>query len=408
MTLDPHVFYLSGNRVQHLAWLGRWVSDDLFSALPPDQQQKVPPPLSGIGIAAMGTGGNLDPRVYYLAPPSAGTSGNRVEQLAWVGSWVWNDLFSALPSDQNHRLRQGQHTPFQNSGLAAMGTGGNLDPRVYYIDENGRVQELAWVGRWVWNDLFSELPSNQIPKVHKARMFAIAAMGTGANRDSRVYYLDNTGRVQQLAWVGHWVWDDLFSELPPHQRQQVQNADANSILAVMGTGDNLDPHVFYLDVHGNVQHLAWLGNHWEIEIPDVSHSPFHPPAPPAMSGSNLAVMARYNNLEMHVFYVDQQHRHVQHLAWVGHNWALEDVNVQSGAQHNAFFAGGLAVMGTGGNRDPRVFYLDDNRDVWQLAWIGDTPWPAGSNFWAQPVNVTGTDGAPKAGDVAFVAMGTGR
>jgi hypothetical protein len=292
-----------------------------------------------------------------------------------------------------------------------MGTGNNLDPHVFYIDDSSRVQHLAWVGGvWQWEDVFDALPPAQKAHVHAASVSAIAAMGSGNNRDPHVFYLDNAGRIQHLGWVGgHWEWEDVLSNLRRGQPQI--NAERGSIFGVIGTGDNLDPHVLYVDAHANVQHLVWLGDHWNIEIPDVTHAATNGPAPPAMAV--LRVMGTGRNFDPHVFYLDQQNRHVQRIGRVTDHWVVEDVSKRSSAPQAHIGGALLAVMGTGENRDPRVFYVDNGLDVQQLAWIGDSdsPWwrldPSGDLFWAPPVSLMSAARAPKPDAGALVAMGSG-
>jgi hypothetical protein len=80
-------------------------------------------------------------------------------------------------------------------------------------------------------------------------------MATG-DGNPHVFYLSPDGHLQHLAWVGHWVPSDVTVQTgsPP--------SVALGMLAVMGTGTNFDPHVFYVSDGGHVQTAAWVGEQW--------------------------------------------------------------------------------------------------------------------------------------------------
>lgn len=73
-----------------------------------------------------------------------------------------------------------------------------VNPRVYYIDTENRLNELAWEGTWGNNVLTEDVvgPSN-----------ALACYGLGGAA-SRVYYVTKQNQVDELAWVG-WAYNTL-------------------------------------------------------------------------------------------------------------------------------------------------------------------------------------------------------
>jgi hypothetical protein len=89
----------------------------------------------------MGTGTNLDGRVYFEVKEAATDERNHVHELAWVPGWVTPDVTKDA----------GATAAVRSSLIGAMGFSGGRAPRVYYWawdadTANGHVHELAWVG----------------------------------------------------------------------------------------------------------------------------------------------------------------------------------------------------------------------------------------------------------------------
>ena len=78
------------------------------------------------------------------------------------------------------------------SALACFGVNGSAT-RLYYLDTNYNVNELAWVNNQFVN---SVLPGSAVPRS------SIACFGVNGSA-SRVYYLDADYRVDELAWLGN-------------------------------------------------------------------------------------------------------------------------------------------------------------------------------------------------------------
>jgi hypothetical protein len=136
--------------------------------------------------------------------------------------------------------------------LAAMGTSANSDPRVYNISSGLRVQQMAWIGQWVASDLTEQ---TEAPSAGAG----VAAMGTGTYSDARVYYLDVSGHVHQLAWSnGRWSHTPLA--LGPA-------ANLKSNVVAMRTGANLDPR----SATGHV--LAWTGQWSHLDVFTLTGEP---------------------------------------------------------------------------------------------------------------------------------------
>jgi hypothetical protein len=234
-SLDPRVYYVGGDgHVLESAWDGSgWSFRDVTASVPTLTQ-----PAEG-GLAATSTGDNYDPRVYYIGADA------HVWQLGSSnGEWVADDVTSEA----------GAPSAVIGGGLVAMGTGAQSDPRVFYADGGGGVHQLAWIGQWITGDLTEQThaPSAVIGG-------GLAAMGTGAQSDPRVYYFDNDGQVRQLAYSnGGWVFDPLAGTAAP--------GDLRSGLVAMGTDANLDPRVYNLSSDGHVWQLAWTGQWLSLDV----------------------------------------------------------------------------------------------------------------------------------------------
>lgn len=113
-------------------------------------------------------------RVYYLDRQS------QINELAWNGSDQKNNVlpYKAMPG----------------SALTCFGYGG-LSTRLYYLDDQARVNELAWVhGRWA----HKVLPDPATPAM-AAPDSALTCFGANGTT-TRLYYLDPDHRVNELAW----------------------------------------------------------------------------------------------------------------------------------------------------------------------------------------------------------------
>src|SRR5262249_12561994 len=79
-------------------------------------------------------------------------------------------------------------------------------PRVYYIASTpvgGHVIELAWVGRWVFNDLSAITRGGNTAESPDV----ITCFGVNDANDSRVYI--RSDGINELAWVGNWIQNNI-------------------------------------------------------------------------------------------------------------------------------------------------------------------------------------------------------
>ena len=121
-----------------------------------------------------------------------------VNELAWANGWSHNPIGANTP----HTSKAGA-----GSGLACFGVNGS-DSRVYFIDEDKNVNELAWANNWSRNPIGAQ---HGAPAA--APWSALTCFGVN-NADSRVYYTANANNpVIELAWAKlpsvNWYVNDL-------------------------------------------------------------------------------------------------------------------------------------------------------------------------------------------------------
>jgi hypothetical protein len=155
--------------------------------------------------------------------------------------------------------------------MAGIAAGPQREPRVYYLDSRRMVQELAWFSddgggmpaRWHARAIGDE--AHMPPATDGS---ALAALAYGPQREPRVYYIDTAGLVQELGWFS----DDGGSS-PPYWHLRTISEDAhkppaapNSSLSVADPGET--PRVYYVTDVGDVKELAWVPrpNLWWGEV----------------------------------------------------------------------------------------------------------------------------------------------
>jgi hypothetical protein len=221
--------------VNELAWEDGWLPPTDLMVTTGDAA----PAAQGSSLACYGVGG-VAARVYYL-------DGNgHVNQLWWDGEGGWSSVGRDLTAIT------GVAPAAPGSSLACYGVGGT-DARVYYLDGNGHVYELAWEqDGWVPTDLMVKTgAASAVPGS------SLACYGVGGDQ-ARVYYIgaDDDGTnpsVFELAWEGGWV--------PPNDLGALTGAPTpalTSSLTCYGV-DEIEARVYYWDINGNVNELAWDG-----------------------------------------------------------------------------------------------------------------------------------------------------
>ena len=242
--VGSRVYVISGphNHVHELAWVGSgWNTTDLTYAT------GARPAIAGSALASHNSGGS---RVYFIS------SDNHVHELAWVGSsWNTTDLTAVAQTD-------GKHPPpaIAGSALASHDFGGS---RVYFIGSDNHVHELAWLvnqqGQLLWNttDLTANAKDgNGNTPPPPITGSALASHDFGG---SRVYFIDSDNNVHELAWVGSsWNTTDL-TVVAQTDGKHPPPAIAGSALASHDSGGS---RVYFIGSDNHVHELAWVGSSW--------------------------------------------------------------------------------------------------------------------------------------------------
>jgi hypothetical protein len=271
---NSRVYYVdeSKNLLTELAWDGKWT---------PTQFPQAPTPRPGSALTCFGVR-TTNTRLYFLVNTSNANE-NDVFELAWEPGWNVTNLTQHIAAPP---ARAG-------SALACFGVGGT-DSRVYYLGTDNHVYELAWANGWGHNDI-SKLTGAPAALTGSA----LACFGVNG-ADSRVYYLTEEGaqpgqaHVIELAWANNW-------KRPPvnvtAQTTGAKQAQAGSALACFGVNGS-DSRVYYFDSDGHVNELAWANNNWSPS--DITKGTNGIPL--SNIGSPLACFG-VNNSDSRVYYV---------------------------------------------------------------------------------------------------------
>lgn len=193
-------------------------------------------PVQGSGITSVSIG-KTDTRVYYT------DSASRINEIFWNGT-------SGSGAYDNDVLPSAEVRP--GSSLTAVLK--TFEPlRVYYVDNANRVNEISVPSTSARGTGWSNnvLPSNQV------RFDSPLTALTLANGDPRIYYIDSQNFVNELAWVGQWVNTVLPSEdSPGHPAAEYSGL---TCFAFNGT----DSRVYYAGEFNRLTAYNWMGNHWE-------------------------------------------------------------------------------------------------------------------------------------------------
>ena len=196
-------------------------------------------PLAGFPDASLAS------RIYFLDTASLGSGWgtDHAFELAWDNGW-------ANTGDLTAKTSASATAP--HSALAGFPVA-NGASRVYFLDANNHVNELAWENNaWVnTGDLTAKTSAS-------AAVPGSALAGCPvANGASRVYFLDANNHVNELAWENNaWVnTGDLTA------KTSAAAASPGSPLVGFPVA-NYAMRVYFLDANNHVNELAWENNAW--------------------------------------------------------------------------------------------------------------------------------------------------
>ena len=307
----PEVYFIdTNNHVCELAYDGsNWNFTDMTSAV---QGARPPAAGSSLAVTSIGTSGSILPEVYFI------DANNHVCELAYGGSnWRTTDVTRAasdppyVPPAAGSRLAA--------TGITTPGTTPVYLPEVYYTDENNHVCELSWTGPpanyWQFTDVTAEVQDAPPPAPDSPLTPASITIEPGFR--PRVYFIDANNHVCELAYDGsNWNFTDVTAAAPGAQPRA-----AGSPLAAWFITKDLLPEVYFTDASNHVCELSWTGppaNYWQFT--DVTAAVQG--APPAAAGSPLAAWAWSADWLPEVYFIDTNN-HVRELAFTGlgtQNW----------------------------------------------------------------------------------------
>jgi hypothetical protein len=126
--------------------------------------------------------------------------------------------------------------PAPGSALTCFNQEGTDSTRVYFLDRQGRINELAWNGG---EQILNRLGCTAMPG---SALASFAVEG----RHTRLYYLDDQAQINELAWMDdRWV-----------NRSLQRTAARDSALTCYGV-DQKWTRLYYLDPGYRVNELAW-------------------------------------------------------------------------------------------------------------------------------------------------------
>ncbi|OAP59880.1 hypothetical protein AYL99_04882 [Fonsecaea erecta] len=189
----------------------------------------------GSGLTSCGIS-DTDTRVYYTDTTS------RVNQTIWNGTLGSSSAYESmvLPSLE------------VRSGSSIISIKKTHEVGVYYIDSVNRINELSAsttskTAAW----------SNNVLPSHPVRSDSPLTGLTLSNGDQRIYYIDSQNLVNELAWVGRWVNTVLPSDASPgHPAAPYSGV---TCFALNGS----DSRVYYSGEFNRLSAMNWMGDHWE-------------------------------------------------------------------------------------------------------------------------------------------------
>ncbi len=274
---DTRLYYLTSGDpnsfgdVAELAWQGHWVNRALWVIGQPTNP--VPNPASGLGsnsnyilFSGCKPLNGLSVTIcvtqdIVCKSASGSTSGFGFQLNAYSPkgvTWVGMDMTAAA----------GSAVAESGSALTCFGVNGSAT-RLYYLDPNNHVNELAWNNGWSNTDTTAAAGSPVA-----ASGSALACFGVNGSA-TRLYYLDASNHVNELAWNNGWSNTDMTAAAGSSV------AASGSALACFGVNGSAT-RLYYLDASNHVNELVWNNGWSNTDMTAAAGSPG------AASGSALA------------------------------------------------------------------------------------------------------------------------
>jgi Fungal fucose-specific lectin len=175
---------------------------------------------------------------------------------------------------------------------------------------------------------------------------------------TRVYYLNGSSQVCELAWDNsNWVTTNVSVDA-----SVANGASPSSALTCFGVSGQYT-RVYYFDRNSQIWELAWDNGKW---LPTNLNTVAKPTAPSAAPGSALTCFG-VNGQYTRLYYLDAESQ-VWELAWDNGKWIATNLNTAVTPTAPAAARGSdLTCFGVNGQYT-RVYYLDTQSQAWELAW----------------------------------------
>ena len=223
-------------------------------------------------------------------------SDNHVHELYYVGAWKHNDLtaLAGAPAAAPGSAIDGYETVF------------NQQQHINYLDANGHVHELVYMGSWKHNDLTAITGAPAA-----ASGSALDGYETTFNQQQHINYTDANGHVHELVYDNAWHHNDLtaLAGAPPAARGAAMDSYETTF--------NNQQHVNYLGTDNHIHELAYIGSWKHNDLTALAG------APAAVPGSAIDGYSTTFNNQQHVNYLDGA-GHVHELYYIS-SWKHNDL-----------------------------------------------------------------------------------
>lgn len=237
------------------------------------------------------------------------------------------------------------------SPLTVLGIDKNSMPRAYYVTKAGHIEEIRYSGGWIATDLTA---TTGAALAGTGTKLTSLAYGTGLG-NPRIYYTTADNHIQELAWGGSWSTTDMTAQTG------APAAESGASLTSFPRGDK-ELRVYYTTSDGHIQEISWAGGWHTTDVLALAG------AEPAAPRAGLAwYKTSENNLRVDYTSADG---HVRELDWDG-GWSSTDITAVTGGA-TTVPGSQLAVTHTvtNGESRPRIYDLNVNGGVQELAWDG--------------------------------------
>jgi hypothetical protein len=232
---------------------------------------------------------------------------------------------------------------------------GTEGSRVYHLDASQHVIELAWLNGWHFSDLTL---AAQAGLAAPGSPFAAYTMPSGTENHPRVHYLDGSGNIDQIGWDGQaWHFQNLSIATGG-----VAASDSPLAGFPMASGNAT---LFYVGKDRHVRELFWNGSHW-LPTSDVSNLSNVPVA--VAAGSPLAAFSAYTGTLQRVYFQGVDGHVYELYSKPDSTWDYRDVTGLTGAPA-ALPGTGMAALALGDNDElSRVYFVGTDQHVHELWW----------------------------------------